>query len=84
MLTDDGCDPTELCHNCAHEMVETLKAQLAEKKKLLEQTSIALGLLYADTASYIQVNHLGDIHHNLSMQRARDALAALRKEGEKA
>lgn len=34
----------------------------------------ALRGLYEDTADYIQVNHLGDIHHNKTMRDARDAL----------
>src|SRR5262249_4748305 len=36
----------------------------------------ALQLLYDETADYIRINHLGDVHHNRSMQLARDALAA--------
>lgn len=34
----------------------------------------ALQILYDETADYIRVNHLGDIHHNQSMKTARDAL----------
>ena len=34
----------------------------------------ALQLLYDETADYIVVNNLGDIHHNRSMQLARKAL----------
>lgn len=37
----------------------------------------ALRVLYDETADYIRLNHLGDVHHNRSMQLARDALAAL-------
>jgi hypothetical protein len=36
----------------------------------------ALRLLYEETADYIRTNNLGDVHHNKSMQAARDALAA--------
>ncbi len=34
----------------------------------------ALRLLYEETADYIRINNLGDVHHNVSMQKARDAL----------
>ena len=34
----------------------------------------ALRGLYEETADYIRINNLGDVHHNRSMQRARDAL----------
>lgn len=35
----------------------------------------ALKLLYEETADYIRINNLGDVHHNKAMQRARDAIA---------
>jgi hypothetical protein len=34
----------------------------------------ALRLLYDETADYIRLNHLGDVHHNVSMQNAFAAL----------
>lgn len=34
----------------------------------------ALKVLYEETADYIRRNNLGDVHHNLSMQLARNAL----------
>jgi hypothetical protein len=34
----------------------------------------ALQRLYDETADYIRINKLGDVHHNRSMQMARDAL----------
>ncbi len=34
----------------------------------------ALKALYDDTAEYITINHLGDVHHNQSMRLARDVL----------
>ena len=34
----------------------------------------ALRMLYEDTADYIRTNHLGPVHHNFSMQKARRAL----------
>jgi hypothetical protein len=35
----------------------------------------ALKALYEETADYIRINYLGDVHHNHSMQMARDAIA---------
>jgi len=35
----------------------------------------ALKVLYDETKSYIEVNHLGDPHHNQSMKLARAAIA---------
>lgn len=40
----------------------------------LEKCEIALRRLYDETADYIIVNNLGDVHHNKSMQMAREAL----------
>ncbi len=34
----------------------------------------ALQLLYDEIADYIRINNLGDVHHNISMRMARDAL----------
>ncbi len=36
----------------------------------------ALQRLYDETADYISINHLGDVHHNGSMKMAREALRA--------
>lgn len=38
------------------------------------QLRTALLALYNDTAEYITINKLGDVHHNRAMQMARDAL----------
>jgi len=35
----------------------------------------ALKILYEETADYIRINNLGDVHHNCSMQMARAAIA---------
>ena len=35
----------------------------------------SLRILYEETADYIRINHLGDVHHNRSMQYARDTIA---------
>ncbi len=35
----------------------------------------SLRILYEETADYIRLNHLGDVHHNRSMQYARDTIA---------
>jgi len=50
-------------------------------KSLRENVRVAkeaLKLLYDETADYITINKLGPVHHNRSMQMARDALARLR------
>ena len=38
----------------------------------------ALRTLYEETADYIRINHLGEVHHNRSMQLARAALEKAR------
>jgi hypothetical protein len=35
----------------------------------------ALSFLYLETADYITINKLGDVHHNRTMRVARDVLA---------
>lgn len=40
----------------------------------LDKTRAVLNILYDETADYIKINNLGDVHHNRSMQLARDIL----------
>lgn len=40
-----------------------------------DEVLAALHTLYTETADYIERNHLGPVHHNQSMQQARDVLA---------
>ena len=47
------------------------RAQAAE----IERLRGALDVLYRETADYITINKLGDVHHNKSMQDARYALS---------
>lgn len=49
----------------------------------LKRTREALQCLYDETADYIRINNLGDVHHNRSMQMARDALKQGHTEGDK-
>lgn len=49
-------------------------ARIEDLEKRLAILRVALSALYEDTASYIRVNHLGDVHHNQSMRLARAAL----------
>ncbi len=53
--------------------LELSQVATAKTKRELELEE-ALTLLYKETADYIRINNLGDVHHNLSMQMARDAL----------
>jgi len=49
-----------------------LLAQAERERRLRE----ALERLYEETADYIRINNLGDVHHNGSMKMARAALAS--------
>ena len=55
--------------------------EVAELARRLERDRArlagALRVLYEETADYIRINNLGDVHHNRSMQMARAALASL-------
>jgi hypothetical protein len=50
---------------------------IADARSQCAALRTALERLYDETADYITINHLGDAHHNRSMQMARDALAAI-------
>lgn len=50
---------------------EGLAASPTGYTESLEQ---ALRMLYEETADYIRINHLGDVHHNASMKKAHEAL----------
>lgn len=52
-----------------------LQRDQAEKQR--DVLTVALRRLYEETADYIRINNLGDVHHNVSMQMARDALAKI-------
>lgn len=52
--------------------IANLKRQLRERAF---PSIDALRVLYEETADYIRINNLGDVHHNRSMQYARDVLA---------
>lgn len=51
-------------------MTKKLRPKSA-REKVLES---ALRGLYDETADYIRVNRLGEVHHNQTMKAARDAL----------
>lgn len=60
-------------------------------KKLEEQRTklfIALTILYEENKNYIEANHLGDPHHNMSMKLAKEAIdlveAQMKEEGNEA
>lgn len=69
-------DATKLA--CAQELRAALPVIEAERKELKELVE-ALRVLYEETAEYITINHLGDVHHNRSMQMARDILARVKE-----
>lgn len=70
-VSTTGEVPAVACPNCKG-LSDAHNADLAEIGLLRE----ALQRLYDETADYITINHLGPVHHNRSMQMARDALAA--------
>lgn len=65
------------------DLVEQLRGQPEDPHGLYElaaeELTRALGALhtlYVENASYINLNNLGPVHHNRSMQVAREVLAA--------
>ena len=58
------------------QQIDRDQAQLAEVTRERDRLREALKELYEETASYITVNKLGNIHHNRSMQLAHSALSA--------
>jgi len=54
--------------------VKDLTVKLKEKDKEIKRLREALKLLYDETANYITINKLGTVHHNRSMQLAKEAL----------
>ncbi len=55
--------------------IESLQRKLIELEKVCAVMREALQALYTEQADYIRINYLGDVHHNRSMQMARDALS---------
>jgi len=58
------------CDNCAA-LQEQLRIAQADSANARD----ALSMLYQETADYIKINNLGDVHHNQSMKLARNVLA---------
>jgi hypothetical protein len=54
--------------------VGPLSDKLKEQEWRIEELTLALKLLYDETADYITVNHRGYVHHNQSMKLAKQAL----------
>lgn len=54
-----------------------LLAEIAKRFNAYPNLVIALRELYLETADYILINHLGDVHHNQSMKLSRDALQSI-------
>ena len=76
-LSPDSALEPEHQRECEHYMDDYAAAEV---KRVAGPLHDALQLLYDETADYIRTNHLGDVHHNVSMQKARAALAAARAE----
>lgn len=80
---ENDCMNCGMCHDCivltmetAHEaQAAKLRAEIAAKDSETERLRAALQAIYDETADYIRINNLGDVHHNTSMKMARDALA---------
>ncbi len=62
------------CADCGAKAMPNMTHALIQAQHRLEKCEIALRRLYDDTADYIIVNNLGDVHHNKAMQMAREAL----------
>jgi hypothetical protein len=62
------------CADCGAEAMPATHLALVRAHHRLEKCEIALRRLYDETADYIIVNNLGPVHHNKSMQLAREAL----------
>lgn len=67
----EGCDG-EAFYKARADRLENERAQL---ERQVAQMREALTMLYEETKDYIIINHLGDPHHNRSMQLARAALS---------
>lgn len=65
------CYVIQECSTHEEEMLANAKL-IAAAPELLQ----ALGMLYSETKSYIEINNLGEAHHNWAMNLAR---AAIRK-----
>lgn len=65
------------CHECVTGLIPEMEAN-AQAIAALPDLVEALQALYQDTADYIKLNNLGDVHHNQSMKLAA---AALKKAG---
>lgn len=69
--------------NLALSKVVVPKEEFQRLKAAADKMAEALNQLYTETADYILINHLGDVHHNKSMKDARKALAAYQEAGKK-
>lgn len=62
------------CSECAAKAMPAVHLALVRTAHKLDVTEEALRVLYEETADYIRINNLGDVHHNRSMKLARHAL----------
>jgi hypothetical protein len=59
---------------CTYSFTPAVPSEVAPSRE--QRLEDALRLLYEETKEYIEINHLGDPHHNESMKRASNLLEA--------
>jgi hypothetical protein len=75
MRTEFGISEDRPAGQCVIRALGGLRALLRTAERERDQMREALEMLYGETADYIRINNLGDVHHNRAMQLARFALA---------
>lgn len=73
LVPSEIIDKDAYIQNC-HELIDEKNKELAASRKREEILRNALKILYEETADYIRINHLGDVHHNQSMKLAKESL----------
>jgi len=76
------CDDVRLDQGLAVAIGDLQKARAIAEQTKAGFLAAALKRLYEETAEYIRINNLGDVHHNQAMKDARDILATSASTGE--
>lgn len=82
MHTQDGCDPTKMCHNCAHERVEELEAKNQRLRNLLASASLALYQTHFKTWQEQVKASLAKTYTTASAHEAGEIIKSMEKEKE--